>query len=77
MAAKAAMNTVTPRMSLLCGIPGQPGIRSKMKPKTTPSPLEKEVQRLHANGKASDIIAIRLGMKMSKVLSVIAAMPKP
>lgn len=43
-----------------------------MKPhRTTPS--EKEVKRLHANGKAPDIIAIRLGMKISKVLSIIAA----
>ena len=36
------------------------------------TPAEKEVKRLHAIGKAPDIIAIRLGMKMSRVLSIIA-----
>lgn len=34
------------------------------------SPLEKEVMRLHAVGKSSDIIAIRLGVKMSRVLAI-------
>jgi hypothetical protein len=47
-----------------------------MKPTFAPTPIEREVQRLHARGKAPDIIAIRLGMKMSKVLSVIAVMAK-
>lgn len=47
-----------------------------MKTTFPPTPIEKEVQRLHARGKAPDIIAIRLGMKMSKVLSVIALMAK-
>jgi len=37
------------------------------------TPSEKEVKRLHANGKSPDVIAIRLGMKVSKVLSIIAA----
>lgn len=36
------------------------------------TPSEKEVKRLHAIGKAPDIIAIRLGMKISRVLSIIA-----
>lgn len=34
---------------------------------------EREVKRLHAIGKPPDIIAIRLGIKLSKVLSMIAA----
>jgi DNA-binding CsgD family transcriptional regulator len=47
-----------------------------MKPTFAPTPTEREVQRLHARGKAPDIIAIRLGMKISRVLSVIASMAK-
>jgi DNA-binding CsgD family transcriptional regulator len=34
------------------------------------SPLEKEVMRLHAVGKPADIIAIRLGLKMSRVIAI-------
>ena len=34
------------------------------------SPLEKEVMRLHSVGKSADIIAIRLGVKMSRVLAI-------
>ena len=37
------------------------------------SPLEKEVLRLHTNGKAPDIIAIRLGVKLSRVLALVQA----
>jgi hypothetical protein len=37
-----------------------------------PTPLEKEVKRLHSCGKAPEIIAIRLGIKMSKILPIIA-----
>lgn len=37
---------------------------------TSISPLEKEVMRLHAVGKTADIIAIRLGLKMSRVLAI-------
>ena len=44
------------------------------KPNLTPK--EKEVQSLFARGKSPDIIAIRLGMKISKVMMVIAMMPK-
>jgi DNA-binding CsgD family transcriptional regulator len=47
----------------------------KVKPKAkkrTETPFEKEVKRLHAIGKSPDIIAIRLGAKMSKVLTLIA-----
>lgn len=47
-----------------------------MKTTFAPTPIEREVQKLHSRGKAADIIAIRLGMKMSRVLSVIALMPK-
>lgn len=42
-----------------------------MKPRRL-TPSEKEVKRLHASGKSPEIIAIRLGMKVSKVLSIIA-----
>jgi DNA-binding CsgD family transcriptional regulator len=41
------------------------------------TPRDKEIQSLFSRGKAPDIIAIRLGMKISKVLLVIAMMPKP
>jgi hypothetical protein len=44
----------------------------KITPKSD-SPFEKEVKRLHANGKALDIIALRLGAKMSRVLAVLNA----
>lgn len=47
-----------------------------MKNPNQPKPLEKEIQRLHASGKSPDIIAIRLGMKMSKVLAVLSVLPK-
>jgi len=39
---------------------------------TNVSPLEKEVNRLHANGKSVDIIAVRLGVKISRVLALIS-----
>lgn len=42
-----------------------------------PTPREKEIQRLHAKGKSPEMIAIRLGMKISKVLLVLSMMPKP
>jgi len=32
--------------------------------------LEREVKRLQANGKAPDIIALRLGVKISKILAI-------
>jgi len=41
-----------------------------------PTPIEREVHRLHARGKTPDIIAIRLGMKMSRVLAVLALAAK-
>ncbi len=34
-------------------------------------PIEKEILRLHQAGKSPDLIAIRTGMKMSKVLSIL------
>ena len=43
----------------------------------TKTPREKEVQMLHERGKTPDIIAIRLGMKISKVLALLEVMPKP
>ncbi len=42
-----------------------------------PTPREKEVQRLFVLGKSPEMIAIRLGMKLSKVLVAIAMLPKP
>ena len=44
------------------------------KPNLTPK--EKEIQSLFARGKSPDTIAIRLGIKISKVLMVIAMVPK-
>lgn len=48
-----------------------------MKPKTPPhtkalTPFEKEVRRLHALGKSPDVIAIRMGVKISRILSLLA-----
>ncbi|MCE9519744.1 MAG: hypothetical protein K8R87_09365 [Verrucomicrobia bacterium] len=40
--------------------------------KRTETPFEKEVRRLHAIGKAPDIIAIRLGAKLSRIRPLIA-----
>lgn len=40
--------------------------------KRTETPFEREVKRLHAIGKSPDIIAIRLGAKLSRVLTLIA-----
>lgn len=34
-------------------------------------PIEKEIHRLHQAGKSPDMIAIRIGMKMSKILSIL------
>ena len=45
------------------------------KPNLTPK--EKEIQNLFARGKSPDTSAIRLGIKISKVLMVIAMVPKP
>ncbi|WP_206026283.1 hypothetical protein [Roseimicrobium sp. ORNL1] len=46
-------------------------MKTKSPSSVTVSPLVKEVRRLHANGKAPDIIAIRLGVKVSRVLEMI------
>ncbi len=45
--------------------------------KTTPTSREKEVQTLFARGKTAEVIAIRLGLKVSKVLAMLAVLPKP
>jgi|GEM_PF-1360429 len=53
------------------------------KPNPTPkekdslTPKEKEIQSLFARGKSPETIAIRMGMKISKVLLVLALVPKP
>jgi len=39
------------------------------------TPRDKEIQSLFARGKAPEIIAIRLGIKISKVLLPIAMVP--
>jgi DNA-binding CsgD family transcriptional regulator len=49
----------------------QVSMKTNKSSSTVLSPLEKEVKRLHANGKAPDIIALRLGVKISKVLAMI------
>lgn len=42
-----------------------------------PTPREKEIQRLFERGKSPDMIAIRLGMKISKVLLALSMVAKP
>lgn len=74
------MNVSRLRVSLLCRsapetVAGRAKNLMKTKnPLSALSPMEKEVIRLHTNGKAPDIIAIRLGVKLSRVLSML---PKP
>lgn len=48
-----------------------------MSNKPTLTPKEKEIQSLFARGKSPETIAVRLGMKLSKVMGVIALVPKP
>jgi hypothetical protein len=48
-----------------------------MTAKTILTPKEKEVQMLYARGKSPDMIAIRLNMKVSKILALLSLMPKP
>lgn len=48
-----------------------------MTAKITLTPREKEVQMLYARGKSPELIAIRLNMKVSKVLTMLAVVPKP
>jgi len=47
-----------------------------MTAKTILTPKEKEVQMLYARGKSPDMIAIRLNMKVSKILTMLAMIPK-
>ncbi len=47
------------------------------KDKDSLTPKEKEIQSLFARGKSPETIAIRMGMKISKVLMVLAMVPKP
>ncbi|MBN8421102.1 MAG: helix-turn-helix transcriptional regulator [Verrucomicrobia bacterium] len=42
--------------------------------KPNPTPREKEIQSLFARGKTPETIAIRMGMKISKVLVVLDTM---
>jgi hypothetical protein len=42
-----------------------------MKNKPVMRPIEREVLRLHQAGKAPDMIAIRTGMKISKILTIL------
>jgi hypothetical protein len=44
---------------------------TQMRDKPVLKPIEKEVHRLHQAGKSPDTIAIRIGMKMSRVLSIL------
>ena len=45
--------------------------------KTAPTPKEREARALHARGKTPDQIAVRLNVKVSKVLAMLALIPKP
>jgi DNA-binding NarL/FixJ family response regulator len=56
-------------------MPNKPNSPPKEKDSLTPK--EQEIQSLFARGKSPETIAIRLGMKISKVLGVIALVPKP
>ena len=47
-----------------------------MTAKTTLTPREKEVQMLYARGKSPDMIAIRLNVKVSKILTMLSLTPK-
>jgi DNA-binding CsgD family transcriptional regulator len=47
-----------------------------MNTSSPPTPRDREVWRLFSRGKSPEIIAIRMGLKVSKVLLVIAEMPK-
>ena len=52
------------------------GVITCMTNKSVPTPREKEIQTLFARGKSPETIAIRLGIKVSKVLLAIAMVPK-
>ncbi len=47
-----------------------------MTPKNTLTPREKEVHTLFARGKSPDSIAIRLNIRVSKVLQMLSVAPK-
>ena len=47
----------------------KPAPRQDLPPKDTP--FTREVKRLATLGKAPDIIAVRLGVKMSRVLAIL------
>ena len=55
---------------------GDGAVTTLMTDKPTLTPKEKEIQSLFARGKSPEHISIRLGMKLSKVLPVIAMIPK-
>ncbi len=55
-------------------MPNKPNPPPKEKDSLTPK--EKEIQSLFARGKSPETIAIRMGMKISKVLMVLAMVPK-
>jgi len=52
-------------------------VTTVMNDKPIRTPKKKEIQTIFARGKTPETIAIRLGMKLSKVLLVIAMVPKP
>lgn len=53
------------------------GVSLYMTNKPTLTPKEKEIQSLFARGKTPETIAICMGMKISKILMVLAMTPKP
>ncbi len=64
-----------PNQSMNAG--GCAAVIISMTDKTNLTPKQKEIQSLFARGKTPETIAIRMGMKISKVLMVIALVPKP
>ncbi|MDB6005856.1 MAG: hypothetical protein JWR15_2843 [Prosthecobacter sp.] len=56
---------------------GRISVSTYMTNPPTLTPQQKEIQSLFARGTSPETIAIRMGMKMSKVLGVIALVPKP
>lgn len=48
-----------------------------MIPPNAPTPKEREAQALYARGKTPEQIAVRLNVKLSKVLAMLTLLPKP
>lgn len=55
---------------------GNAAVCISMTDKPNLTPKEREIQTLYARGKSPETIAVRMGMKLSKVMTVIAMLPK-